>query len=117
MNTNKQKQQSFLRRKRRVRAKIWGTKELPRLAVHRSLKHLSAQLIDDNTGRTIVAMSDAKLSTAGTKTTKATAVGQALAQAALAAGITRVVFDRSGYRFHGRVKALAAAARTAGLKF
>lgn len=112
-----QKRQRFSQRKRRVRAKIVGTPQCPRLAVHRSLKHIACQIIDDTTGRTLVAASDVSIKATGTKTQHAQAVGQAIATAAKSASITTVVFDRSGYRYHGRVQALAEAARTAGLAF
>lgn len=117
MNTTQQKRHRFSQRQRRVRAKIRGTAQRPRLAVQRSLKHISAQLIDDITGRTLVAVADTTLKATGKKSDKAQTVGQALVKAATAAGITTVVFDRSGYRYHGRVKALADAARSAGLQF
>ncbi len=99
----------------RVRNKIAGTPERPRLVVFRSLAHIYAQLIDDRNGRTVVAASDADGS--GKKSERATAVGTQLAERAKAAGIEEVVFDRAGYRYHGRVKALADAARKGGLVF
>ena len=99
----------------RVRNKIAGTAERPRLAVFRSLTHIYAQLIDDQGGKTIVAASDADGT--GKKSERAAAVGKLLAERAKAAGIENVVFDRGGYRYHGRVKALADAARKGGLTF
>ncbi|MDQ6747187.1 MAG: 50S ribosomal protein L18 [Candidatus Dormibacteraeota bacterium] len=110
------------KRHRRVRKRITGTAERPRLAVHRSLNHITAQVIDDTQGRTMVAASsiDAALkSSLGGKTglDAAGAVGQAVAERARAAGIENVVFDRGGYLYHGRVRALADAARGAGLRF
>lgn len=104
------------RRARRVRAKIVGTAERPRLSVFRSLKHISVQLIDDTAGRTLAAANDNALS--GKKPLeRAAMVGQAIAEAAKAKGISTVIFDRGQYMFHGRVKAVAEAARTAGLVF
>ncbi|EKD76594.1 MAG: 50S ribosomal protein L18 [uncultured bacterium] len=111
------KRQRFAQRKGRVRAKVTGTATCPRLAVHRSLKHISCQLIDDAAGKTVVAASDVTLKATGKKTDKAKTVGEAIAKAAKAAGVTTAVFDRSGYRYHGRIKALAEAARAAGLQF
>jgi large subunit ribosomal protein L18 len=108
------------RRHDRLRKNVSGTAERPRLAVFRSLTHIYAQVIDDAQGRTLVASSSlekALRGTAGTKTARAKAVGGDVAKKALDAGITQVVFDRGGNRFHGRVKALADAAREAGLKF
>ncbi|MDR7482695.1 MAG: 50S ribosomal protein L18 [Armatimonadota bacterium] len=113
-----------LRRRRhlRIRARLRGTPARPRLSVFRSLKQIYAQVIDDTSGRTLVAAStldaEVRALVAGKKKTEAAAaVGQVLAQRALARGIQRVVFDRAGYRFHGRVKALADGARAAGLQF
>jgi large subunit ribosomal protein L18 len=111
------------RRHVRVRAKVSGTTERPRLNVFRSSAHIYAQVIDDTAGRTIVAASDledAVMQQAGegaTKTARATAVGQAIAQRAKDAGIDSVVFDRGGFLYHGRVKAVADGAREGGLKF
>ncbi|HET8568780.1 MAG TPA: 50S ribosomal protein L18 [Candidatus Limnocylindria bacterium] len=99
----------------RVRKKIRGTGERPRLVVFRSLTHIYAQLIDDTTGKTLAAASDTGAS--GKKSERATNAGKALAERAKAAGIGAAVFDRGGYRYHGRVKALAEAAREGGLKF
>jgi large subunit ribosomal protein L18 len=106
----------------RLRNKISGTPERPRLAVFRSLRHIYAQVIDDTTGRTLVAASSADaMKEAGgpivPKIDDSTAVGKLVAQRAIAEGITKVVFDRGGCKFHGRVKALAEATREAGLKF
>lgn len=106
----------------RVRRRIRGTAERPRLSVFRSLKHIYAQLIDDDTGRTVVAVGSlsaefrGKLN-AGGNSAAAKVVGELLAQKAKTLGIERVVFDRGGYQFHGRVKALAEAARAGGLIF
>ena len=106
----------------RLRNKVSGTAERPRLAVFRSLRHIYAQVIDDTTGRTLAAASSADaIKEAGgaivPKIDASTAVGKLLAQRAMAEGITRVVFDRGGCKFHGRVKALAEATREAGLIF
>ncbi len=102
----------------RVRAKISGTKERPRLSVFRSLSHISLQLIDDATGTTLVAAYDTELKDAkGTKTERAAKVGELIAQKAKALGVTAVVFDKSSYKYHGRVKAAADGARTGGLVF
>ena len=111
-----------LRRHLRVRKKVRGTQERPRLAVFRSLSHIYAQLIDDDLGQTLAAASDVepdarKQINGKAKTEVAKLVGELLAQRAKERGITAVVFDRGGYQFHGRVKALATAAREAGLKF
>ncbi len=108
------------RRHVRVRRKVSGTAERPRLAVFRSNSHIYTQVIDDRVGRTIVAASDleAELRTPGqNKTARAQAVGEQLARRAKEAGVNEVVFDRGGYRFHGRVKALAEGARESGLAF
>jgi large subunit ribosomal protein L18 len=106
------------RRHRRVRGKIAGTAERPRLAVFRSNKGIFAQLIDDDAGRTLAAASWLGVkSQSGNKTEQAAAVGKALAEAAGKAGVTSCVFDRGGYLYHGRVKALAEGAREGGLSF
>ncbi|MFA6474874.1 MAG: 50S ribosomal protein L18 [Patescibacteria group bacterium] len=109
------KQARRQRRQHRVRAKLVGTAERPRLSVRRSLQHISCQLVNDIIGKTIAATSDQKLT--GTKTERATAVGTTIAELAKKQGINQVVFDRSSYLYHGRVKALADAARAAGLQF
>ncbi len=107
-----------LRRHRRVRGKISGTAERPRLVVHRSNRGIFAQLVDDEAARTLASATWLQQrSTKGTKTEQAAAVGKALAAAAKKAGIETCVFDRAGYLYHGRVKALAEAAREGGLKF
>lgn len=106
--------------KMRIRKKIFGTPEAPRISVFRSNKEIYAQIIDDLHGRTLVAASSREKALAGvkkTQTEKAAEVGRLLAQRALSAGITTVRFDRNGYLYHGRVKALAEAAREGGLKF
>jgi large subunit ribosomal protein L18 len=111
--------QARLRRHRRVRGKIRGTAERPRLLVFRSNRGIFAQLVDDDAGRTLAAASWTHLpgSFKGDKTEQATEVGKRLAEAGKKAGIESVVFDRGGYLYHGRVKALADGAREGGLSF
>jgi len=111
-----------LRRHRRVRKRVVGTSERPRLNVFRSLSHIYAQVVDDSQGHTLVSAStidpevEARLRGL-TKTEQASVVGKVLAERALSQGISRVVFDRGGYAYHGRVRALADAAREGGLEF
>jgi large subunit ribosomal protein L18 len=110
-----------LRRRRhaRVRKRITGTPERPRLSVFRSARHIRAQVVDDTTGRTLAAASTEEKSfkgSSGGKVASATAVGKTVAERAKAAGVTAVVFDRGGFRYHGRVAALADAARKEGLE-
>ncbi len=109
------------RRHKRIRVTLSGTPQRPRLNVFRSLQHIYAQVIDDTTGRTLAAAStnepDARQSLSGSKTDRARAVGQPIAERAKDRGVNAVVFDRGGYQYHGRVKALADAAREAGLDF
>lgn len=106
------------RRHARVRRKVSGTATCPRLSVFRSNSHIHCQLIDDTCGQTIVSASSVELKlTNGGNVAAATAVGTEIAKRALAKNIENVVFDRGGYVYHGRVKALAEAAREAGLKF
>ena len=114
----KTKPQARLRRRRRVRAKVRGTAERPRLSVFRSNKGIQAQVIDDVAGHTLAAVSwtEADLKTLGTMD-QAKKAGELLAERAKSAGVETVVFDRGGYRFHGRIKALADGARENGLKF
>jgi len=116
--TIKTKPQARLRRRRRVRAKVRGTADRPRLSVFRSNRGIGAQLIDDVAGHTVAAVNwteaDLKSMKAMEQASKA---GQLLAERAKAAGVETVVFDRGGYRYHGRVKALADGAREGGLKF
>ena len=104
------KQIKKIRRHQRIRAKIFGTKERPRLSVFKSNKHISSQLIDDDKGKTLAAASDLKSKTAFE-------VGKLIARKAKELKIEKVVFDRGGYRYHGRVKAVAEGAREGGLKF
>ncbi len=111
-----------IRRHRRVRKKVRGTAARPRLCVFRSLSHIYAQVVDDDSGRTLAAASDleAELRSdgkAGTKTAVAAKVGALVGRRSRETGVEQVIFDRGGYRYHGRVKALAEAAREAGLKF
>ncbi|MHC4597675.1 MAG: 50S ribosomal protein L18 [Planctomycetota bacterium] len=122
MDPNKQKAWRRLRRRRRTRKRVSGTAERPRLSVYRSLRQFYCQIIDDEKGHTLVACSTlekpmkAELKGGGGKQA-AEAVGRELAKKALAAGIQKVAFDRGGFRFHGRVKAMADAARKVGLVF
>ena len=119
--STKDKQTARARRHFRVRKKVAGTAERPRLAVFRSNKHISAQVIDDRSGRTLAAAStvEKSLREAGGTGNKAAAasVGRLVAERARAAGVTSVVFDRGGFQYHGRVAAVADAAREAGLEF
>ena len=110
------------RRKRheRIRLHLAGTLERPRLAVFRSLNHIYAQVIDDASGRTLAAASTVEKELRGSTSTKseeAAVVGRLVAERARTAGVERVVFDRAGFRYHGRIKSLADAAREAGLEF
>jgi large subunit ribosomal protein L18 len=117
-----QKTTSREKRKARIRRKVAGTAARPRLTVYKSLKHMYAQLVDDVAGQTLVSVSTTQKTLKGAlgeddKTAAAKKVGAALAKAAQAKGITAVVFDRNGFDYHGRVEAVAAAAREAGLQF
>jgi large subunit ribosomal protein L18 len=110
------------RRKQRVRKKVQGTADRPRLTVYRSLRHIYAQVINDNTGQTLAAASTLSKELRGTlqtmgNTEAAQAVGELVAQEALERGIKQVVFDRNGFLYHGRIKKLAEAARQKGLEF
>ena len=104
-------------RHRRVRKNVRGVADRPRLAVFRSSNHIYAQVIDDDRGHTLASATSLEVKSGDTKTVAAKAVGTAVARLALAAGVKKVVFDRGGYKYHGRVKALADAARTEGLSF
>jgi large subunit ribosomal protein L18 len=118
MISKQDKNVSRVRRHARVRAKISGTSEAPRLCVYRSNKNIEAQIIDDVKGATLVASSSMALKLEnGSNIDAAKLVGEDIAKKALAKKIKKVVFDRSGYIYHGRVKALAEAAREAGLEF
>jgi large subunit ribosomal protein L18 len=108
------------RRHSRVRKKVVGTAERPRLVVFRSTRHVEAQIVDDTVGRTLASASTMEAdvrSADGDKSAKATTVGKLLGDRAKAAGVTQVVFDRGGYRYHGRIAAVADGAREAGLEF
>jgi large subunit ribosomal protein L18 len=118
LSRNAQRQRIHLR----VRRKVAGTPERPRLCVYRSLGHIYAQVIDDRAGRTLASASSLDKETrkrlkGGGNVAAAKVVGKAIAERARAAGIEQVVFDRAGYKYHGRIQALAEAAREAGLKF
>lgn len=115
MNTQKFYQAQKARRARRTRQRCNGTLLRPRMSVHRTLRHIVVQLIDDTHGTTLAAADDRD--TTGTKTEHAAIVGKRIADMAQQKGITTVVFDRGPYRYHGRVKALADAARQGGLRF
>jgi large subunit ribosomal protein L18 len=109
-----------LRVHKRIRARLAGTPERPRLAVFRSLKHIYAQVIDDKAGKTIASASTQEKSSVGTSggnVAAAMAIGELVARRAMEQGVKSVVFDRGGYLYHGRIKALADAARKAGLEF
>ncbi len=122
-NPQKLKQAKLARRKARVRAKISGTREVPRLSVFRSAKHINAQLVDDVAGRTLVSANDMELPAKVEakerkgKVARSYAVGKLLAERAKKAGVVKVVFDRGGRQYHGRIKALAEGAREGGLQF
>lgn len=109
------KAQSRVRRHKRIRAKVSGTSERPRLAVFKSNRFISAQLIDDHAGKTMLSAHGREFT--GTLSAQAKAVGAAVAERAKKAGVSTVVFDRGGYQYAGQVKALAEAAREAGLTF
>ena len=117
----KTRREGRLRRHRRVRKKIHGTAERPRLAVYRSNRHLTVQVIDDDMGRTLAAAStiepDQRAAGSGGSVEAATRLGILIADRAKAAGVEQVVFDRGGFAYHGRIAAVAAAAREAGLEF
>ena len=119
MDRAKERVAARTRIRARVRRKVSGTTERPRLAIFKSLKHIYAQVIDDASGKTMVSVSsmDKDSSTKGANAAAAKAVGALIARKAKDKGITRVVFDRGGYLYHGNVKALADAAREAGLEF
>ncbi len=117
MNRLSQKMNSMQMRKNRVRAVISGTSERPRLSVHISINHVSAQLINDSTSSTLIYVTSVGRKINGTMTEKAAAIGSELAKKAKTAGINKVVFDRGSKLYHGRIKALADAARAGGLEF
>ena len=113
------KSQLRTRRHNRIRAKVKGTAECPRVSVFKSNQHVFAQVIDDVAGKTLFSskISGGKSKTKGTKTEKARAVGEMLAQKAKAMGIAEIIFDRGGFKYHGRIKALADGLRNGGVKF
>ncbi|MDP8233964.1 MAG: 50S ribosomal protein L18 [Candidatus Saelkia tenebricola] len=118
----KKKRKGFLKRHRRVRKKVSGTQERPRLCVHRSLKYIYVQLVNDDTGVTIISTSSASPEIkdkvkSGKNIEAAKLIGSLIAQKAQALGIKKIVFDRGGYKYHGRIKAVAEAARESGLEF
>lgn len=115
MNKNILKKQQKIRRKKRVRSKIFGTAKRPRLSVARSIKHISCQLVDDDNAKTLLSANDKDCK--GSKQEKAKAVGLSIAQKAAEKKISQVIFDRSCFKYHGRIKALAEGAREGGLKF
>jgi len=117
MSTTTLHHDRFLRRRTRTRASLAQNQSIPRLSVFRSLRHISAQIIDDKTGHTLAASSDIALKASGTKTEVAILVGQNIAELAQAKKVTAVRFDRGGYDYHGRIAALADAARKSGLQF
>ncbi len=119
-STSRIRRESRLRRHRRVRKKLRGTSERPRLAIHRSNKHISLQVIDDESGHTLAAASSVEAAMRnenGATVESAKKLGRMVAERAKAAGVNKVVFDRGGYAYHGRVAAAAEAAREAGLEF
>ena len=115
MRIPKTRQDLRARRHLRVRKNVAGTAERPRLVVFRSLKHITAQIVDDTTGRTMMTVTSVKLE--GKKSEKSVQVGKMIAEKAKSAGVSKVVFDRAGYKYHGRVKAVADGAREGGLEF
>ena len=115
MRIPKTRQDMRARRHLRVRKNVAGTPERPRLVVFRSLKHITAQIVDDTTGRTMMTVTSNALE--GKKSEKSMQVGKLIAEKAKAAGVSKVVFDRAGYKYHGRVKAVADGAREGGLEF
>lgn len=116
---NNSKQQKRIRRHHRIRSKISGTSKIPRLCVFRSIKHIYGQLIDDEKGKVLAAASDSEIKREKnkTKTERAKEVGKLIAKKALEVKVEKVIFDRGGYKYHGRVKSLAEGAREEGLKF
>lgn len=114
------KQQHRISRHRRVRAKIFGTAQRPRVSVFKSNKHVFVQFIDDNANKTIISskvVSDNKSEMKGNKIDKATKIGEMLAEKAKEAGIKEIIFDRGGFKYHGRVRAVAEGLRKGGLNF
>jgi len=111
----KNKSERRYRRHMRVRKKLFGTTDRPRLVVFRSVKHILAQLVDDRGRRTLFTVTDGGID--GSKSVRAAEVGKRVAARAKEAGVSKIIFDRGGYRYHGRVKALADGARAGGLEF
>lgn len=117
MDKNKIKQAKRIRRKGRVRIKVFGTAACPRLSVFRSNRGIYAQIINDEIGKTAASVSSKEIKITGKKTDLSLELGKLIAKKAIDQGINQVVFDRNGYKYHGRVKALAEGARAGGLKF
>lgn len=117
MNTRQIKVDQLARRKKRVRKSVTGTTERPRLTVKSTVKHIYAQVVDDTSGRTLASASSVSLKITGGNIDAAKSVGKAIAEHAKAASVNKVCFDRNGRLYHGRIKALADAAREAGLDF
>lgn len=117
MKTLQLKAKRYQERKARVRSRIVGTEDRPRLSVYRSNVHIYGQIIDDIKNKTIVSSSDIAIKGKGTKTEKAEKVGEEIAKLAIAKKVKKVIFDRNGFMFHGRVKAVAEGARKGGLEF
>ncbi|MCK5439369.1 MAG: 50S ribosomal protein L18 [Gemmatimonadetes bacterium] len=116
-STGQQRRIGRRRRHRSIRRRLSGTSERPRLVVTRSLKNISAQIVDDTNGTTLLGLSSQSVDSKGTKVDRAQETGKKLAELAREKGVHRVVFDRAGYLYHGRVKALADGAREGGLEF
>lgn len=117
MNAQRQKIDRRIRRSKRVRSVVSGTADRPRLAVFRANQHMYAQLIDDVSGKTLAAASTLQAKATGKKSEQSAVIGEQIAKKAIELNIKKVVFDRGGFKYHGRVKALADAARSAGLEF
>jgi large subunit ribosomal protein L18 len=117
MRSKAERNSARLRRKRRVRKKVNGTAERPRLSVFRSNRHIYGQLVDDDSGRTIASASSLEEAVSGDKKEQATAVGKLIAERGKSAGVQQVVFDRNGFLYHGRIAAVAEGAREGGLEF
>lgn len=116
-NKEKAKQQKVAQRKKRVRAKVSGTAERPRMSIFRSLKFTYVQLIDDQKGVTLASAKASEIKNKGNKTESAEKLGELIAKKAAEKNITKVVFDKSSYKYHGRIKAVAEGARKGGLIF
>lgn len=117
-NTSKEKIKQRIRRKNKVKAKISsGSRQIPRLSVFRSNTHIYVQLIDDSKGKTLASASDLSIKKGENKTDRATKVGEMIAKKAKDLKVDKIIFDRSYFKYHGRVKALAESIRKAGLKF